>query len=196
MSAITSANLSKLVAAKATVAKESTSAKAVPCPAPSLKAASLTLKSNKVAVSESSSMMVWTPIDNKFFETLSFLPPLTPDEISKQVDYIVREGAIPCVEFSEPENAITDGNRKSGIVSSCASGYYDNRYWTMWKLPMFGCTDGTQVLKEIDQCVKCFPTCYVRICGFNNIKQVQTSSFIVHRPKGCAAKPVDQRSVM
>ena len=25
------------------------------------------------------------------------------------------------------------------------SGYQDNRYWTMWKLPMFGCTDGAQV---------------------------------------------------
>lgn len=23
--------------------------------------------------------------------------------------------------------------------------YYDNRYWTMWKLPMFGCTDPVQV---------------------------------------------------
>jgi hypothetical protein len=23
--------------------------------------------------------------------------------------------------------------------------YYDNRYWTMWKLPMFGCTDPIQV---------------------------------------------------
>jgi hypothetical protein len=23
--------------------------------------------------------------------------------------------------------------------------YYDNRYWTMWKLPMFGCTDPSQV---------------------------------------------------
>lgn len=27
-------------------------------------------------------------------------------------------------------------------------GYYDNRYWTMYKLPMFGCTDASQVCAE------------------------------------------------
>lgn len=26
-----------------------------------------------------------------------------------------------------------------------AQNYFDNRYWTMWKLPMFGCTDPIQV---------------------------------------------------
>lgn len=35
---------------------------------------------------------VWTPIDNKFFETFSFLPPLSDEEIAKQVDYIVNNG--------------------------------------------------------------------------------------------------------
>ncbi len=29
------------------------------------------------------------------FETLSFLPPLTTDQISKQVDYIVQNGRVP-----------------------------------------------------------------------------------------------------
>jgi hypothetical protein len=24
--------------------------------------------------------------------------------------------------------------------------YFDNRYWTMWKLPMFGCSDPVQVI--------------------------------------------------
>ncbi len=35
---------------------------------------------------------VWTPINNKFFETFSYLPPLGDDEIAKQVDYIVNNG--------------------------------------------------------------------------------------------------------
>ena len=26
--------------------------------------------------------------------------------------------------------------------------------WTMWKLPMFGCTDGSQVLAEVAACTK------------------------------------------
>ncbi|XVE78694.1 hypothetical protein DITRI_Ditri13aG0167800 [Diplodiscus trichospermus] len=36
-------------------------------------------------------------------------------------------------------------------------GYYDGRYWTMWKLPMFGCTEASQVLKELEKCKKEYP---------------------------------------
>lgn len=31
------------------------------------------------------------------------------------------------------------------LLFSCLQNYFDNRYWTMWKLPMFGCTDPVQV---------------------------------------------------
>ncbi|KAG5527860.1 hypothetical protein RHGRI_028705 [Rhododendron griersonianum] len=61
-------------------------------------------------------------------------------------------------------------------------GYYDGRYWTMWKLPMFGCTDSTQVLNEVDECVKEYPNAYVRIIGFDNVRQVQCISFIAFKP--------------
>merc|ERR1711998_570355 len=47
---------------------------------------------NPLAVSNgytTSAMMVWTPNNNKFFETMSYLPPLSPQEIAKQIDYIV-----------------------------------------------------------------------------------------------------------
>ncbi|KAE9615636.1 putative ribulose-bisphosphate carboxylase [Lupinus albus] len=46
-------------------------------------------------------------------------------------------GWVPCLEF-ELEN------HKS-------PGYYDGRYWTMWKLPMFGCTASARVLKEVEE---------------------------------------------
>lgn len=61
-------------------------------------------------------------------------------------------------------------------------GYYDGRYWTMWKLPMYGCTDSTQVLNEVDECVKEYPNAYVRIIGFDNVRQVQCISFIAFKP--------------
>ena len=35
-------------------------------------------------------------------------------------------------------------------------------YWTLWKLPMFGCTDGSQVLEEIEACRQAFPDAYSR----------------------------------
>lgn len=37
---------------------------------------------------------MWTPLDNKYFETFSYLPPLTDDEIAKQIDYIVNNGEL------------------------------------------------------------------------------------------------------
>jgi len=133
-------------------------------------------------VAKTTAMQVWTPINNKFFETFSFLPALSNDEITKQVDYIVRNGWTPCLEFSDAEFAYTDSantNRFSNGASVC---YYDNRYWSMWKLPMFGCTDGSQVLKEISGCTKAFPNAYIRLVAFDNVKQVQCAGFLVHRP--------------
>lgn len=63
-------------------------------------------------------------------------------------------------------------------------GYYDGRYWTMWKLPMFGCTDSSQVLKELEEVKKAYPNAFVRIIGFDNKRQVQCISFIAYKPKG------------
>jgi ribulose-bisphosphate carboxylase small chain len=89
---------------------------------------------------------------------------------------------VPCLEFSPPETAYigSESTTRFGPVSPC---YYDNRYWTMWKLPMFGCTDADQVLREVNNCTKAFPKCYVRLIAFDNIKQVQMVSFLVQRPK-------------
>lgn len=63
-------------------------------------------------------------------------------------------------------------------------GYYDGRYWTMWKLPMYGCTDATQVLKEVGEVQKEYPHSFVRIIGFDNKRQVQCISFIAAKPPG------------
>jgi len=138
---------------------------------------------------------IWTPIDNKFFETLSFLPPLTDAEIAKQIGYVIEKGWNPCVEFAMPDNALTLGHGDDKIVSSAMCGYYANRYWPMWKLPMFGCTDPQQVLNEIEACKRAFPGAYVRVAGFDRMRQVQMTAMLVHRPPNCDAKPVEERSV-
>merc|ERR1712137_120246 len=44
---------------------------------------------SNVNAKKTNAFLVWTPTDNKFFETFSFLPALTDDDISKQVTYIV-----------------------------------------------------------------------------------------------------------
>ena len=56
------------------------------------------------------------------FETFSYLPAMTADNIKKQVEYLVNKGWNPAIEHTEPE-------------------YLMDSYWYMWKLPMFGETD-------------------------------------------------------
>ena len=52
----------------------------------------------------------------------------------------------------------------------------------MWKLPMFGCTDPSQVLKEVNNCTRAFPNAYVRLVSFDAERQVQVAGFLVQRP--------------
>jgi ribulose-bisphosphate carboxylase small chain len=119
-------------------------------------------------------MKVWPPYDNLKFETLSYLPPLSDHAIMKQIDYLLRNGWVPCLEF----DAVGTVSREH----FAGSGYYDGRYWTMWKLPMFGCRDSSQVIREVQECIAAYPDAYIRVLGFDNIKQVQVTGFLVHRP--------------
>ncbi|XVE84847.1 hypothetical protein DITRI_Ditri17bG0045500 [Diplodiscus trichospermus] len=86
---------------------------------------------------------------------LSYLPDLTPQQLH---GFVYRE------------------NHRS-------PGYYDGRYWTMWKLPMLGCTNASQVLKELEE-AKEYPNAFIRIIGFDNKRQVQCISFIAYKPPG------------
>jgi ribulose-bisphosphate carboxylase small chain len=97
------------------------------------------------------------------YETLSYLPPLTDSQIEKQVAYILSMGYIPAVEFNE---------------DSDPTAYY----WTMWKLPLFKATTTSEVLSEVQACRSEYSNCFIRVVGFDNVKQCQILSFIVHKP--------------
>jgi len=157
-----------------TVSKAPVSLKAQPV------AAKLPNVSNRT-IKKTSCMQVWQPTNNKYFETLSYLPPLSDEAIAKQVDYITRNGWTPCLEFSEADGAYVKDVFTSRLCG-VSSNYSDNRYWTFFKLPMFGCTDSSQVLKEIANCVKSFPEAYIRLVAFDQLRQVQCAGFLVHRP--------------
>ena len=72
------------------------------------------------------------------FETFSYLPAMTKDEIRKQVEYLVKKGLNPAIEHTEPQ-------------------YLMDSYWYMWKLPMFGETDVDKVLAECEACRQANP---------------------------------------
>lgn len=119
-------------------------------------------------------MKTWNPFNNKKFETLSYLPPLSDDSIAKEIDYMLKKGWIPCLEFDEAGYVRRENSRMPG--------YYDGRYWTLWKLPMFGCTDPSLVLNEIQECKKTYPNAYIRCLAFDNQIQGQCMAFIIQKP--------------
>lgn len=88
------------------------------------------------------------------YETLSYLPPLTDLQIRKQLQYILDQGFIAGVEFSESSDA-------------------EMHYWTLWKLPLFQARTIDEVLVEIDACRSENPDCFIRVMGFDNVKQCQ-----------------------
>ncbi|XP_015868847.3 ribulose bisphosphate carboxylase small subunit, chloroplastic 3 [Ziziphus jujuba] len=132
--------------------------------------------SSKIASSgfRTQCMQTWTPINNTKFETLSYLPPLSDDSVAREVDYMLKKGWIPCLEFDEVGRVHRENSR--------IPGYYDGRYWTLWKLPMFGCTDASQVLKEIHECKNTYPNAYIRCLAFDNKHQGQCMAFLIQKP--------------
>ena len=95
-------------------------------------------------------------------ETFSYLPPLTPAQIRRQVRHIVDSGWIPAVEHRAPASAPTG-------------------YWSMWKLPLFGVRDPDAVLAELDACRAANPAHLVRVLGYDPVRQTQGLAFVTHR---------------
>jgi len=119
------------------------------------------------------SMQAYSPVDAKKAETLSYLPQLSNDAIEKQISYMIRNGWTPALEMSEDPDVYL--NTRMG------PGYYDNRYWSQYKLPMFGCTDPYQVVAEIENCKREFPSAKVRVIAYDSVKQVQAAAFMVRK---------------
>lgn len=99
------------------------------------------------------------------YETLSYLPPLTDQQIAKQIQYMLDQDFIPAVEFEESPNP-------------------EDHHWTLWKLPLFDASTPQDVLNEVRECRSEYSNCYIRVVGFDNIRQCQMVSFIVYKPDG------------
>jgi ribulose-bisphosphate carboxylase small chain len=97
------------------------------------------------------------------YETFSYLPPLSDQQIAKQIQFMLDQGYIPAVEFNETSDP-------------------EVYYWTMWKLPLFGARSVQEVLNEVQACRSEYSSCFIRVVGFDNIKQCQAVGFIVHKP--------------
>jgi len=98
------------------------------------------------------------------FETFSYLPALSPEQIRTQIEYIVSKGWNPGIEHTEPENTRSN-------------------YWYMWKLPMFGETDVDAILNEVEACHTAHPDNHVRLLGFDNFGQTAGAAMVIYGGK-------------
>ncbi|WP_046470582.1 ribulose bisphosphate carboxylase small subunit [Allosalinactinospora lopnorensis] len=97
--------------------------------------------------------------------TFSYLPDLTDEEISRQVEYALGHGWAVSVEFTDDPHPRND-------------------YWQMWGLPMFDLPAPDAVLYEVNECRRAYPEHYVRVNAYDAGYGRQTTalSFIVQRP--------------
>jgi len=96
----------------------------------------------------------------------SYLPPLTDEDIKKQVAYALENGWAVNIEFTNDPHP-------------------RNVYWEMWKLPFFDAKDGETILTELKACRKANPSAYIRVNAFDRSygKQTTRLSFLVQRPE-------------
>ncbi|MBP2233916.1 ribulose-bisphosphate carboxylase small chain [Sinorhizobium kostiense] len=95
----------------------------------------------------------------------SFLPDLTDEQITAQVEYCLAKGWAIGVEHTDDPHP-------------------RNTYWEMWGNPMFDLKDAKGVMMELEDCRKAHPQDYIRLNAFDSSRGLETvtMSFIVNRP--------------
>ena len=98
--------------------------------------------------------------------TFSFLPELTDDQITAQIEYCLRNEWAIGVEYTDDPHP-------------------RNFLWEMWGNPMFDLRDAAGVMMEVRACRMAFPNFYIRLNAFDSTRGFETvrMSFIVNRPK-------------
>ena len=113
----------------------------------------------------------------------SFLPDLTDEEITLQIEYGLRKGYAWSVEYTDDPHP-------------------RNTYWEMFGMPMFDLSDAAGVMLELNSCRHSFPNHYIRLMAFDSTRGIEsiTMSFIVNRPRsepgfGLARQEVNGRTM-
>ena len=95
----------------------------------------------------------------------SFLPDLTDEEITMQIQYGLDQGYAWSIEYTDDPHP-------------------RNTYWEMYGMPMFDLKDAAGILMELRQCRKTFSEHYIRLLAFDATRGVESikMSIIVNRP--------------
>ena len=109
-----------------------------------------------------------TNIGNRLTQgQFSFLPDLTDEQITAQINYALKHGWAISVEYTDDPHP-------------------RNTYWEMYGNPMFDLKDPAGILQGDQRCRKTFPSHYIRVTAFNATRGWETPrmSYIVNRPSG------------
>ena len=95
----------------------------------------------------------------------SFLPDLTDEEITLQIEYGLRKGYAWSIEYTDDPHP-------------------RNTYWEMYGMPMFDLRDAAGVLMELNACRREFPGRYIRLMAFDSTRGIESiaMSIMVQRP--------------
>ena len=95
----------------------------------------------------------------------SFLPDLSDEQITAQIDYCLRNNWAIGIEHTDDPHP-------------------RNTYWEMWGNPMFDLRDAAGVMMELRACRTAISEHYIRINAFDSTRGFETirMSFIVNRP--------------
>ena len=96
----------------------------------------------------------------------SYLPDLTDQQITAQVEYALKNSWAVGIEYTDDPHP-------------------RNTYWEMFGMPMFDLKDPAGVLMELHNCRKTFPHHYIRLMAFDSTRGIESiaMSFIVNRPE-------------
>ena len=92
----------------------------------------------------------------------SFLPDLTDEQITAQVQYCLDNGWAVNLEFTDDPHP-------------------RNTYWEMWGLPMFDLRDAAGVLMELNECRKVYGDRYIRMSAFDSSHGWEVGATLLHR---------------
>ena len=113
----------------------------------------------------------------------SFLPDLTDAQITKQLQYAIKQGWAVGIEYTDDPHP-------------------RNTYWEMFGNPMFDLRDPAGILLEINNCRKTFASHYIRVTAFDATRGVESPkmSYLVNRPKnepgfGLVRQETDGRNI-
>lgn len=97
--------------------------------------------------------------------TFSYLPDLSDEEITAQVQYCLDNDWPVLVEYTDDPHP-------------------RNVFWELWGMPLFDIKDAAAVMAEIQSCRRAFPNYYIRVNGYDRSLRRQTTalSFIINRP--------------